>query len=221
MFTLKNDQLELAFPELHRDARLVIEFQRTLRIPDDNSSLPPSPGLGQFPMRHVDDYAAKVPSKWREHGGVFPPMYQAEALWISFRSAQGYPFAVKIAAGKMNAVSGTSWTNDLDFDDQDYVVVPDPALARSALRQQGEDPPIRGDAPWRRIHRRRTAHRRSRARGYSNHRLSAEARALRPATEPRGINVDGVRRALRLLCLGSARDGPCARWRHGAAHLRG
>ena len=125
MFTLKNDQLELAFPELHRDARLVIEFQRTLRIPDDNRAYPLPPGLGQFPMRHVDDYAAKVPSKWREHGGVFLPMYQAEALWISFRSAQGYPFAVKIAAGKMNAVSGTSWTNDLDFDDQDYVVVPD------------------------------------------------------------------------------------------------
>lgn len=125
MFTLKNDQLELAFPELHRDARLVIEFQRTLRIPDDNRAYPLPPGLGQFPMRHVDDYAAKVPSKWREHGGVFLPMYQAEALWISFRSAQGYPFAVKIAAGKMNAVSGASWTNDLDFDDQDYVVVPD------------------------------------------------------------------------------------------------
>ena len=88
MFTLKNDQLELAFPELHEDARLVIEFQRTLRIPDDNRAYPLPPGLGQFPMRHVDDYAAKVPSKWREHGGVFLPMYQAEALWISFRSAR-------------------------------------------------------------------------------------------------------------------------------------
>ena len=30
MFTLKGDQLELAFPELHKDARLIMELERTV-----------------------------------------------------------------------------------------------------------------------------------------------------------------------------------------------
>ena len=34
-------------------------------------------------------------------------MYQAEALWINFRG--DYPMAVKIAAGKVNAVTGEAW----------------------------------------------------------------------------------------------------------------
>jgi hypothetical protein len=66
MFTLKNDQLELAFPELHRDARLVIEFQRTLRIPDDNRAcLPRAWGSFHGKCRRLRGEGS---SKWREHG---------------------------------------------------------------------------------------------------------------------------------------------------------
>jgi hypothetical protein len=49
-------------------------------------------------------------------------MYQAEAMWINF--AKDYPCAVKVAAGKINAVSGKSWTNELSSSPQDYVVAP-------------------------------------------------------------------------------------------------
>lgn len=58
-------------------------------------------------------------------------MYQSEALWISFSSwgdfgsGASYPFAVKIAAGKINAVTGEPWTNGLAKRRQNYVVVPD------------------------------------------------------------------------------------------------
>jgi hypothetical protein len=38
-------------------------------------------------------------------------MYQAEAMWIRFHST--YPFAVKVATGKINAVSGEAWTPGL------------------------------------------------------------------------------------------------------------
>lgn len=124
MLTLQHDELVFAFPELHADARLHIGFRRTLRIPDDNRAYPLPPGLGMFPLAHVDDYAARFPERWRRHGGVFLPMYQAEALWINFYSATSYAFAVKIAAGKVNAVSGKPWTEALDFDTQDYLVVP-------------------------------------------------------------------------------------------------
>jgi hypothetical protein len=111
MLTLENNRLVVRFPEVHADAHCTIEFQRTLRIPDDNRvhGLPPS--LGTFPLCHVDDYAGKLPAHWAGHGGVFLPMYQAEAMWIRFSSK--YPFAVKIATGKINAVSGEAWTPQL------------------------------------------------------------------------------------------------------------
>ncbi|MEX3983749.1 hypothetical protein AB4Y45_32725 [Paraburkholderia sp. EG287A] len=108
MLTLERDQLVVRFPEVHADAHCTIEFQRTLRIPDDNRVHGLPPGLGSFPLFHVDDHAARLPSNWTGHGGVFLPMYQAEAMWIRFHST--YPFAVKIATGKINAVSGEAWT---------------------------------------------------------------------------------------------------------------
>ena len=51
-------------------------------------------------------------------------MHQAEAMWINFEST--YPMAVKIAAGKINAVTGEGWRNALsDEPSQDYLVIPD------------------------------------------------------------------------------------------------
>ena len=60
---------------------------------------------------------------WRRRGGVMTPMHQAEALWIDFRSI--YPFAVKVATGKVCAVTGDPWVDHLNSDPQDYVVLPD------------------------------------------------------------------------------------------------
>jgi hypothetical protein len=116
MLTLENNRLVVRFPEVHADAHCTIEFQRTLRIPDDNRVHGLPPGLGTFPLFHVDDYAGKLPAHWQGHGGVFLPMYQAEAMWIRFSSK--YPFAVKIATGKINAVSGDAWTPALQPGEQ-------------------------------------------------------------------------------------------------------
>lgn len=129
MITLEHDVLKFRFPEVHEEARCSIEFQRTLRIPDDDKTYPLPPGLGNFPLRHLDDHAARVPEAWRRRGGVVLPMHQAEALWINFQSGFGYPiaypFAVKIATGKICAVTGDAWVNHLNRDPQDYVVVPE------------------------------------------------------------------------------------------------
>ena len=123
MIILENDRLEFRFPDVHEAARCSIEFQRTLRIPDDGKDYPLPPGLGSFPLRHVDDHAARLPEAWRRRGGVMTPMHQAEALWISFHSR--YPFAVKVATGKVCAITGDSWVDHLNNDPQDYVVLPD------------------------------------------------------------------------------------------------
>ncbi len=119
---LRNDQLIFRFPEVHEEAEVAIEFQRTLRIPDDNREHYLPPGLGEFPLYRVDDYPDNLPETWSQHGGVFLPMYQAEALWINFRAE--YPMAVKIAAGKINAVTGEAWSEGLTREPQDYMVVP-------------------------------------------------------------------------------------------------
>ena len=123
MIELKNDRLVFSFPEVHADATSTVEFQRTLRIPDDNREYPLPPGFRQFPMQHVDDFDGNVPKKWQAHGGVFLPMYQSEAMWINFHG--DYPMAIKIAAGKIDAITGDDWKNDLTEDPQDYVVIPE------------------------------------------------------------------------------------------------
>lgn len=120
MIELNDNTLEFSFPEVHPAARLEVEFQRTLRIPDNDKTYPLPPGLGRFPLRHVDDRAARVPEEWLRRGGVMLPMYQSEAMWINFDGE--YPFAVKIATGKINAVSGKPWKDDLNRNPQDYVV---------------------------------------------------------------------------------------------------
>ncbi len=85
---------------------------------------PLPPGLSAFPLRHVDDYAARVPEHWRPRGGVMLPMFQSEALWISFGRRTGYPFAVKVATGKINAVDGKPWTSGLAMAPQNYMAAP-------------------------------------------------------------------------------------------------
>jgi hypothetical protein len=124
MVELKGSELVFRFPEVHPDAVCKVEFQRTLRISDDNREYWLPPGLGRFPMAHVEDHASRLPPEWAAHGGVLLPMYQAEAMWIRF-SCGDYPFAIKIAAGKINAVTGEEWRNELGQKPQDYVVVPD------------------------------------------------------------------------------------------------
>ena len=94
--------------------RFSLNFQRTLRIPDDDKTYPLPPGLGTFPVCRVEDYRDDVPASWLEQGGVFIPMYQREAMWISFDSCDWRPNAIKIAVGKINAISGKPWHQKLE-----------------------------------------------------------------------------------------------------------
>lgn len=131
MIELNADQLTISFADVHPHARMTLGFQRTLRIPDDDRQYPLPPGLGRFPLRHVDDLAERAPAAWLRRGGVALPMYQSEALWISFAGytvpdrSSAYPFAVKVATGKICAVSGEAWREGLSHDPQNYVVVPE------------------------------------------------------------------------------------------------
>jgi hypothetical protein len=131
MIELKSDNLHVSFPELPLQPALTINFQRTLRIPDDGKEYPLPPGLSSFPLRHIDDYAERAPAGWLKRGGVLLPMWQSEALWLYFDSRYvperrtEYPFAIKVATGKISAVTGESWRQGLSRNPQDYSLRPD------------------------------------------------------------------------------------------------
>lgn len=129
--TIEHDQLVMQHDNVipGENCRLSIGFIRTLRIPDDNKKYNLPPGLGNFPLKHVEDYK-NVPENWQQHGGIFLPMYQSEAMWLRFNSK--WPFAIKIAAGKINAVSGESWNPHIQS--EEFVLAHD-MLARSPEEQ--------------------------------------------------------------------------------------
>ena len=130
MIFLKEDSLEISFPELYKNAGVSINFQRTLRIPDDDKSYPLPPGLGRFPLRHIEDFDLGDDEHLKKRGGLIMPMFQTDALWInftsfSFYSDKQYPIAIKIGAGKHCALSGEKWSDSLESSPQNYLVVPD------------------------------------------------------------------------------------------------
>ena len=129
MITATEQLMSFCFPEVHPNARLRVSLHRTLRVPDDGKDYPLPAGLGQFPVRHTDDYAGRVPESWQRHGGIIVPMYQAEAMWLRFEAQHidrrgVYPFVIKVATGKINAVSGETWKAEPGRTPQDYVVAP-------------------------------------------------------------------------------------------------
>lgn len=122
MIELVGNTLHVSFPEVHPDATCALSFQRTLRVPDDGSDYPLPAGLGTFPLYAVEDHP--VLPAWKQHGGVFLPMHPMEAMWVNFTPWSQYPMAVKVAAGKINAITGQPWQNALDKTEQDYLVLP-------------------------------------------------------------------------------------------------
>ncbi len=107
--------------------RFRVTFQRTLRIPDDGRTYPLPPGLGGFPIRRVEEYLDRVPGSWRDRGGVFLPMYQREAMWMSFDTPWGKPVAVQVGIGRVCAITGRRWRGRLNRTPsrQNFVVCPD------------------------------------------------------------------------------------------------
>ena len=121
---LSYDSIRITSPEVHADASTVISFTRTLRIPDDDTDYHLPPGLGRFPLREVEKLQT-CPPEFARFGGYVLPMFQAEALWVSFGGG-GYPYALKVAVGKVNAVTGEPLAEGLKGgDDQDYCPVPE------------------------------------------------------------------------------------------------
>ncbi len=101
---------------------VTVRFIRTLRLPETGTH-PLPPGLGEFPVRRVADYADRVPEAWRARGGVMLPVYLREAMWLSF-AGTSEPAALQVGVGKVCAVSGRPWSDRPARGPQNYVVLP-------------------------------------------------------------------------------------------------
>lgn len=101
---------------------VTVSFQRTLRIPETGLH-PLPPGLGRFPLRRVADYPDTAPVEWLARGGVMLPIYQREAMWLSFHASA--PSALQVGVGKVCAVSGLPWLEHLVGEPQNYVPLPE------------------------------------------------------------------------------------------------
>jgi hypothetical protein len=97
-----------------------VSFIRTLRVSEDHVNFLP-PGLGEFPLRSVANVNAT--DAMRDRGGVVLPIYQREAMWMSFDADE--PIALQIATGLVCAVTGKPLQDTLNEDEQNYVVLPD------------------------------------------------------------------------------------------------
>jgi hypothetical protein len=114
-------QVRISDAALELPGGVTVRFMRTLRLPETGTHALP-PGLGTFPLRRVADHAERAPAEWRARGGVLLPVYQREAMWLSFSSP--VPVALQVGVGKVCAVSGKPWSDRLAQDPQNYVVLP-------------------------------------------------------------------------------------------------
>lgn len=110
---------------LNVGAHTAISFQRTLRVPEDGREYPLPADMGELPIYRIEDFADKVPPHWLEDGGFFIPLYQREALFIAFKGVSWRPTAAKVAVGRINAVTGKPYDEQIRPHEQDYVIIPD------------------------------------------------------------------------------------------------
>ena len=136
---------------------VTVGFHRTLRIPETGLH-PLPPGLGRFPLRRVEDYPDTAPAEWLSRGGVMLPIYQREAMWLSFDAFE--PAALQVGTGKVCAVSGLPWIDRLVGDPQNYVCAARSAVAGRHQRRGRLHPPVRRRAARFGRDGRRTGHRR-------------------------------------------------------------
>jgi hypothetical protein len=114
---LRDNRLEIG-------ARFSFRLERTLRVPTDGSTYPLPPSLGSFPLYCVSEYANRIARGLLNGASHFIPMYQWEAVWISFQAAEWKPNAVQVASGIVNAITGEPYPSLLRRDPQNYLVCP-------------------------------------------------------------------------------------------------
>lgn len=69
-------------------AKVLISFERTIRVSDNENASDLPPSLGKFPLYHVKNYADKLPPHMASNGGLFMPMYRKKILLMPHHVGQ-------------------------------------------------------------------------------------------------------------------------------------
>ena len=69
MIYVENDTLIIRLTDVHPNAGVAIDLQRTLRLPDDGVEHHLPPGIGSFPLRHIEDYDLGTNNALTDRGG--------------------------------------------------------------------------------------------------------------------------------------------------------
>ncbi|KAM7187279.1 hypothetical protein V8F20_011034 [Naviculisporaceae sp. PSN 640] len=113
-------------------AELEVNFNRTLRLPEDGKVHDQPIRLGKIDVSNIAGISKKLEASGSQSlvdmarkGGVFFPLYQREAMFLSFKARQD-AFAVRVFVGGVNAVSGLPWNSHPGYKraSQDYLSVP-------------------------------------------------------------------------------------------------
>lgn len=110
--------------------KLTIRFQRTMRLPDDGQTYRLPSGLGQFPLRRVEDFPHTAPNAWKGRGDLIMPMYESDGVLFCFSSS--YRFAARIGTGLGNIVTVPISSCD-EHDSRRYLLLPRRDQANRAI----------------------------------------------------------------------------------------
>lgn len=101
--------------------QLTVKFQRPPRPPDDARIYVFSTGWEEVPLRPATDFLETLPASWLKQTAFLMPINASDPFLIRFTS--NYPFAVKLALGNLDAVTGESPLSGLQKEPRNYLVV--------------------------------------------------------------------------------------------------
>lgn len=124
--------------EIQVGESLTIAFEATLRIPEDGEHYVVPSGLAPLPFYRTEDFADRVPVRWKKRSGIMIPLHPWEATWICLSSRSWRPNAIKVRVGNLNGLTGRRYRSRLSAKPQDYLVCPqEPWIDRVHLGRQG------------------------------------------------------------------------------------
>ncbi|KAF3288729.1 hypothetical protein TWF970_005785 [Orbilia oligospora] len=136
-----------------------IQFQRTLRLPDDGAIYKGVTDFGSLSLFNTSDFKGRIPESIAAKGGYLVPLFQREAIALAFNST-GTPrpglglapdeyLAMKVLVGSINLVSGLPEAKHA-ITNKDYIITPKQRrlnrfqVSECTARQLIAMPPARG-----------------------------------------------------------------------------
>ncbi len=107
--------------------RLTIKFQHPPRPPDDAKIYVFSARLEELPLCPASDFPDTLPASWLKQSNFLMSMKPNDPFSIRFTA--NYPFAVKVAVGNLDAMTGEPSISGLQKEPRNYFVVSGESIA--------------------------------------------------------------------------------------------